>query len=94
MVKWQSTLVLIAAVILVLLIAVGRKLGNQTDESVAGWIKLVLLPGTYAALVFPGVHANGFIPAVVVFNLLLYETPVFLILFMIRRQRGKRSVSE
>ena len=91
MVRWRNTLLLGGVVVGLLLLSLGILLGSQTDEPVLGWIKLVLLPGTFAALVFPGVHADRFICAVIFFNLLIYETPIVVALVMIRRKIGHKT---
>lgn len=94
MVKLHNSLFLLAAVVGVVIVSLGITLGNQTGEPVPGWIKIILLPGTFTAIVFPGIHADRFILATVFFNLLVYEIPLILALFMICRKRGKGKESK
>lgn len=91
MVKLQNILFLVSVCVGLLLLSLGILLGSQIDEPVASLIKLVLLPGTFAALVFPGVHSDGFICALIFFNLLIYETPIAVALVMNRRKLSNRT---
>lgn len=90
MVNTQKTPIVVAAIAVgAILLVLGIKLGEQTIEPVAPWIKLVMMPGTFAALVFPGIHSDGFIRALVFFNLLIYETP-FIVMFCRKHNKGNQ----
>ncbi len=88
MVKSKETLLLLLAIVIgVLLFSLGIMLDRQTTEPVSDSVKLILLPGTFVALIFPGIHADEFIRYMIFFNLIIYEPPVLVALYIIRRNK-------